>query len=272
MSPIDRELEQALAARAGGLTPPGHLFDGVEREARGIRRRRAAVSGAAALSVLAIAVAVPMAVRGGGTEPRPPQIATQPPAPPSPAPAASPGGMPEPTGRPGVLGWVPRGTATPPPGMTMDADMMQGAKRWYSEGHFATESYAPLWRGTLPDGRVAYVFEAIEPARSFAVFVVQAPDGTDLRIVHGFEIQPRRLQISAYVDGPQDFVVIVGAPGTGQLEFSTDGRRYTTVDTDEGTGVVAVTKGEDPKPFRVRAYDGNGVIVYDGPVDLVSED
>jgi len=293
MSPIDRELESTLSQRASGLVPPGDLFDSVEREARSIRRRRGVLIGAAALSVLAIAVAVPLAVRDsvtGGERVIPATEAPAPTASPTPAaeptpPPPNPGPKPE-FAAVGRLRWPARGSATPPPDMAMDGDMMQGAKLWYAEGHQATDGYTPLWRGALPDGRVVYAFEAIEPTRSFAVFAVRNADSTGLRIVQGLEFvdqnpqgpaegklsQTRLPQVSAYIDGPQDFVVIVGAPTTGQLEFSTDSRRYTTVETVDGTGVVAVTKGDDQKAYRVRVYDGDGVAVYDGPIDLLRED
>ncbi|HVE64827.1 MAG TPA: hypothetical protein VNB94_13635 [Mycobacteriales bacterium] len=276
MSPLDRELQRTLAQRASSLTPPGDLLDGVEREARGIRRRRNSLVGTAALSVLAIAIAVPLAMRNAESGDRDPGtgFAT---APPSAAPSTQ---APSPaTPQRSRLQWGFRGADSV-------GEVAGRANQAWTLDHPATESYHPLYSGTLPDRRRIEVFEAVESTRSFAVFYVEDADGSSGRIVQGLEVVDRnpqrpaqgkqsltRLpQVSAYVDGPQDFVVIIGAPTTGQLEFSTDGRRYTTVATAEGTGIVAVTKGEDRAAYRVRVFDGDGVAVYDGPIDLLSED
>lgn len=286
MTPIDRELEQALSAHATELTPPGDLFAGVERKARGIRRRRNAAVGAGALSILAIAVAIPLAV--GGTEsdpaPRPAPFATQP-ASPTAAPTAvlAPTRPPDGPMAASRLGWEPRGQSS-------ESLLARAVDAWVVD-HPDTVGYYPLFSAPLPDKRMVMAFEAVEAPGdlSYAVFYVEEPDGSAGRIVQGLEIvdrnpqgpaegkqsQTRLPQISAYIDGEQNFVVIVGAPTTGQVMFSTDGRRYTDVDSYEdagGVGVVAVTTGEERKDYRVRMYDGDGVEVYDGPIDLLSED
>jgi hypothetical protein len=63
MSPIDRELERTLAQRAGQLEPPADLYAAVTKEAGAMRRRRQGAVAGAALTVLAIAIAVPLALR-----------------------------------------------------------------------------------------------------------------------------------------------------------------------------------------------------------------
>ena len=65
MSPIDRELERTLVQRAGSLEPPADLYAAVTKEAGAMRRRRQGAVAGAALTVLAIAVAVPLALRSG---------------------------------------------------------------------------------------------------------------------------------------------------------------------------------------------------------------
>lgn len=65
MSPIDRELERTLAQRAGQLEPPADLYAAVTKEAGAMRRRRQGAVAGAALTVLAIAIAVPLALRDG---------------------------------------------------------------------------------------------------------------------------------------------------------------------------------------------------------------
>lgn len=283
MSPIDHELEQVLASHADDLAPCGDLLEGVEREARGIRRRRGVLTGAAALSVLAIAVAVPLATRGAGSSDPGLGFATQGPSAastPSAEPSRSPAGQPF-----ADLGWPPRGPRADDGPLANRA--LAALLHSFDAGHKPDETGVKmLWAGSLPDGRVVAAMQTAEvrgqEQKLFATFYVEGADASDGRIVHRTEvtaINPQSTQVgdgprqlSAYIDGAEDCVVIIGAPGTGQLEFSTDGRRYTTVETVDGVGIIAVTKGEDRAAYRVRVYDGNGVVAYDGPIDLPSDD
>ena len=63
MSPLDRELEQALARRAEPVTPPADLLGGVERKATSIRNRRRALSAATGVAVLALVAGTTFALR-----------------------------------------------------------------------------------------------------------------------------------------------------------------------------------------------------------------
>jgi hypothetical protein len=71
MSPIDRELERALARQAGAVSPPADLYAAVTKEAGAMRRRRQIAISGTALSVVALAIAVPLLLRADGSgEPR----------------------------------------------------------------------------------------------------------------------------------------------------------------------------------------------------------
>jgi hypothetical protein len=72
MSPIDRELERALARQAGAVSPPADLYAAVTKEAGAMRRRRQIAISGTALSVVALAIAVPLLLRrgDGSGEPR----------------------------------------------------------------------------------------------------------------------------------------------------------------------------------------------------------
>jgi hypothetical protein len=279
MSPIDRELEQALATHAADLIPPADLLDDVEREARGIRRRRGALVGAAALSVLAIAIAVPLAMRESDD------------AAPAPVPFATEAASPTPTASesPGIgqsfadLGWPARGPRKDDAALAHRA--LASLTASFDDAHRPQQIGGKLlWAGPLPDGDVVAVLQTAEVRadgeRLFVNFYVEPESAVDT--VQGVwqrtEVQrpdaggePLRV-VSAYLDGPQPYIVVVGAPTTGQLEFSTDARRFTSVDTVDGVGAVAVTKNQEWSTYRVRVYDGDGVVVYEGPPDGPAED
>ena len=65
MSPIDRELEKTFARRAETMSPPADLYAGVERRATRIRRQRTGAVAGAALTILALVIAVPLARDAG---------------------------------------------------------------------------------------------------------------------------------------------------------------------------------------------------------------
>ena len=67
MSPLDDELHDALHGRAATIVPPPDPMAGIERRAKGIRRRRLAASVAGgALALSAVAVAVPALLPDSG--------------------------------------------------------------------------------------------------------------------------------------------------------------------------------------------------------------
>jgi hypothetical protein len=107
MSPLDDELRRALDARAEDLVPRADPMAGIEARARGIQRRRQALtSGGVAAAVLAVAVVVPLANRGDDRAPivaatgtASPTVTTTevPTGTPSPLPTGSPSATPTPT-------------------------------------------------------------------------------------------------------------------------------------------------------------------------------
>ncbi len=264
MSPLDRELERALSARAADLVPPPDLLSGVEREARGLRRRRGVLTGAAALSVLAIAVAVPLAIRDSSPSARSGFVATQ-----EPSPSASPSALTPPPTEP-TLGWAKRGPLSSPDELRLPDRIQDTLNR--EPDLPPSHAWSLLWAAPLPDGRVAAAIEHWS-SPAYTTFYVEEADGSGGRLLHRREITNLRTwQVSAYVDGVENYVVVVGAPTTGQIEFAADGRTYAGVKTAHGVAIVDVTKGGDRTAYRIRLHDSDGAVVYEGPIDLLSED
>jgi len=112
MTPLDDELRRTLDARASRLVPPSDPLAGIERRARGIQRRRQALAGGgAAAVVLAVAVAVPLAMRSDTD--RPQIVATPRATSAAPTPTAEPTTAPTTTTSPAASA-VPSATTAPP--------------------------------------------------------------------------------------------------------------------------------------------------------------
>lgn len=282
MSPLDSELREALHRRAERVT-----FDsadpvvGVERRARAIRRRRVAgtVAGAA-VALAAVAVVVPGVIGGTGIDRRHADT-LRPAGGSSPAPSA-PAAAPTPTatatstdpvaqGDPvNLLGWPDsRLSAGTPAELDPEARQAWGTAHNVPPDEVFT---APLWSGRLPTGDWVYALQAWTNSGSgrpiaHTVFFQWPGPG------RGFLVQDLRTkvdaaghsaEVSAVVAGQATpYIVVVGAPTTGQVRYAADGTTFRAVATQEGAAVFPRTGS-----VTIEVYNGDGIVTFRGQVDL----
>jgi hypothetical protein len=214
-------LTEALRRRASDLDHPSPLtLDDVKGRARGIRRRRMAVSGLAAAAVVAVAVPTGIAVSDRAT------------ALPDNGPAASPSVSPSiGTSR------TPDGTPTPDPAPDGEGPL-EVALTANVEGH-----------GGEP--QVPYIFDGVINRADGSTAEVHA-DYTDLAALgDGWAAVRRDDQGNAFVDLLQpDGSVIDSYPSTGSLAASADGTviSYATPDGE----LMVASPGESPTPLVKR--------------------
>ena len=222
---LDEQLRATLQGRAATLAPPSDPFPGVERRARGLRRRRVAASVAGtALAVLAVAGAVPLLAPDRSALPGPSDVATAPPSV-APSPAAS--------------GPAPSSTATAP----ASAYALDPAAPWRYRGQtdlggVATTqrrevaAYARAWTERHPGTQVTPVFGQVwEPSGQAEVVVVSTGgDGARWGVLAGGEsgaevvwdvpLEPDTTVLVAVLAGDTERrVLAVAAPEVARLQL-----------------------------------------------------
>jgi hypothetical protein len=282
MSPLDTELREALRHHAADVTSPGAPLDAIERRAHGIRRRRTALAVAGtAVVVAAVAVAVPLITDATSHDDSRAKFAvTSTPTPEVTAPA-----FPRPVN---LLTWPARGQAGSGAGRafldTIVAD--------YTARHGAAATGLELWYGRLPTGSevgVAQVWTA-QGGDAWTVVAERLADGrffvvreaptwfSDQKAGESVsatkEDVSRIAQISAVVQGEATpYVVVVGAPTTGQILYAADGATFKPVDTVDGVAVFERTGPTGSSPDLIEVLDGNGNLdapMYKGVIDTGS--
>ena len=155
MPPLEDELRLALHGRASTVAPPPDPFPGVERRARGLRRRRVAASLAGtALAVLVVAGAVPLLTPDRTAAPDATDVATSAPAPASPY-AFDP-----------EQPWPYRGDRA-----VLDEGLNEWRRAWAVREPGA--SFVPLYgRVWEPSGRPEVVFVSVDPTRDELLYGV----------------------------------------------------------------------------------------------------
>lgn len=278
MSPLDTELREALHRRAGDVTSVTDPTPGIERRARTIRRRRTATAVVgAAVAVAAVAFAVPAitdAVRDDSqakfttsVSPTPQQTALNYPAPVN------------------ALAWPARGEAGTADGHAFLNKVLAD----FTHRHGMPVTGVSLWFGRLPTGSTVGVSQvwAGDGSDAWTVVAQQLTDGT-LFVVREeptwFSDQKpgepvsatkedvaRIKQISAVVQGEAyPYVVVVGAPTTGQILYAADGVTFNPVDTRDGVAVFERTGPTTSAPDLIEVLDGNGNLdapAYKGQID-----
>ncbi|MDP3711980.1 MAG: hypothetical protein Q8R60_05790 [Mycobacteriales bacterium] len=247
MAPIDDELRSTLSGRADLVSPAADPFEGIERRARGIRRRRglAAVLGTTA-AVAAIALAVPAMI--GGTTPTtaPQDFAT-----------------PTTTGdRPtNALDWPSVSGST-----ALDSD----ARAEWGRVHAASDASGEvLFRGRTADDREVVLLQIWAPeGKAHAVIATTGEEAPLLLLDQVAE--PTIDGYRAIVPGIETpHVVVVGAPGTNSIDYAADGRTFRLVATGR-SAVFRRTGPTGPLQDQIRVDDGS--FVYAQPADPDASD
>lgn len=281
MSPLDKELHDALVRHADDVPAQADLFADVERRARGIRRRRtAAVVGGAAVLVAAVAVVVPTVLDSSRHDDGRARFAVSGSASPSATPSPS-----SPVVTPtDVMSW-------PTVGETAGGD-----SRWHTLSIQALNARAaqvwpgatvdrltPLWRGVdkqnhevvLVVGHVAGTAQAHYVA---GAWVDNGDNSETFTALHDIERDPGA--VSAWIDGPgpdPGTVIVVGAPGTGQISYRVPGGVWQPVEHVDGAKFgerwAAFPRALVPTPGQVvdqvQVLDGNGDLghpLYQGAI------
>lgn len=262
MTPLDHELRNALAGRAAGVSPSPDPLAGIERRARGMRRRRtaAAVLGTA-LAVTVVAVAVPVLTasrRAAG----PSQFAT---TRPSAGAGTSPTAAPV---DPAVYGlhanrpWAYRGL----PIGSLAGLPQQAAQLWASAHHVSASGVelSPLY---------GQVYESSQ--QSELVFAARVTGSAQLSwgVVQGGSGRPVLAADSAVPDGLR--LLLAALPGDGVrrlLAVSAPGTTLQAILAGGSTRPVATsvslipTLALDGTVRRVRVLGPDGAVLQDSAV------
>lgn len=260
MTPLDDELRSLLHSRADAVAPAPDPLGGIERRAKRMRRNRLAASVAgAAMTVAAIAVAVPSLVpdRGGNgstfatTRPSPSSLASF-----SPAPQQSAGTD---ISFDPQHPWAFRGDRTVLDNGNLETFQADFATRhadmtlYPLYGHVyepsqrpevvfvATGGGAPRW-GVVTTSESGPDFLVDEPVTEFATALMTVLPGDEVR----------RL-------------LVVASPRTGQIEYATNGVDFKAV-SGPAPGIGFVPLEGDTTNDQVRVLGGDGAI--DDPIFL----
>ena len=283
MTPIDDELRIALHERASTVSPTTDAFVGIERRAKGIRRRRlaGAVAGSA-LALAAVAVAVPTisgALDGdGGSTGR---FAVQPTVAPSAAGSPSPASSTSPQGAT-LQNWPYVGMNTVADGANR-IDMVQKmsqalAARWPG-AQVTLQTLHPLYGGISSSDQLVLVAAGKVTGNPQAPKVVAAawvkPTNGSAALVGLHDISADAAQVSVFVPAPgtprDGTAVVVSQPGTGQVMLQKPGGTWQPVNTVEGRyatfGLTMPPAGQVVPQIMVLDGDGNmDHPLYQGPI------
>lgn len=262
MSPIDDELRKAMHARADLVSAAPDPLSGIESKARRIKRRRSAgaVAGAA-LTVAAVAFAVPSL--SAGTSPGRAQVATSAsPSPTSVVVATTPGNL---------LDWQARGDA-PSPGTTgvMETSFAQAMSTNVDEVHVKV-LYSGTHKGLTVT--VGQAWHNGELAYNIG-YATGGASGPELFVGKQTALHaPVVAFLAAGAAGTAtDLLVLASQPGTGLVSYSPDA---TTRFKDVASGrsdvnfVGLVDRDRRATNDRVEILDGDGNMdkpLYRGPV------
>jgi hypothetical protein len=253
MSPIDSHLRDALTRHAAEAPTEADWFNAVERRAHAMRRRRIAVVSSAAAVVLAGGVVGGLALTGDGQD----RVVVPP---------LNPGNSstPTPSHNPGDLS-----DDQPPHVLTWPYRSGDGAAALDPAG-----AVHPLWGGKLPTGTTVVIGQYVDDAGDVRARAWIDEQGVDPYTVDGAVIHPATTsEVSFVLPGEAyPYVLVIGAPTTGQVEYAADGTSYEPMETVEGWALFQRT-GPGPGSTdgdRIRVLDGNGDLdhpLYEGPID-----
>jgi hypothetical protein len=254
MSPIDNHLRDSLTQHAAEVSDDVDRFAAIERRARDMHRRRVAwVSGATAV-VLAGGVVGGLALTGGDHDTLQVPVTD---GSGTPTPGPSGGGS----------------TASPVPKASLDTYRFLGWPTRHGPGTSAADfADDVLWGGELPDGTFVVVRQATVKHEARAVALITPPTGDEYTLI-GAQLAENTREVSFVLPGnAYPWVLVIGVPGTAQIEYETDPGEFSPVETVDGWALFKRT-GSGPRssePDRIRLLDGDGDVdhpLYYGPID-----
>nr|MDQ3611331.1 hypothetical protein [Actinomycetota bacterium] len=248
MSPLDDELRAALRGRASVLTPDPDPLAGIERRARGIRRKRIAASVASsALAVAAIALAVPALAPNTLPDQLPPPIALAVSPPPTSSVAALNLDAP----------WPYRGAVD----VTGNGQLEKFTRAWAAiEGVPAEQvEFVPLYGEFLSgNGRLVYAARVRDTAVMEYGLAV-SPDG-EAQFLSRTPLAPQTaaLVVPAPGDGESLTLLVVAAPDSRSVDYAPDGATFGPMDVREpGVGFTQLKGDTSLDAVRVIAAEGS---------------
>jgi hypothetical protein len=257
MSPLDDQVRQTLQRHADDVPAAPDLLANVERSAGRLRRRHVALGATGALAVVAVAVVGGLALTGSSTD----TLRV--------APGGDGNGTPTPTSTPTPS---PVATATGGPWLDWPYRKGEGAEALAPSGEVH-----PLWAGQIDDDGTSIVIgqQANDDGTMHSRAWVFPPGGDPTAYqLDGVTINDADTHEVSFLFGDRPCLVVVGEPGTGQIDVSADRTTYEPVETVDGVAAICRMGPPDvPSPRWIRVLDGDGNLdqpIYEGPIDGAS--
>lgn len=124
---------------------------------------------------------------------------------------------------------------------------------------------ASIWAGTTPTGGwSALILRGHDGQSRDRLFTWLARgDGGLSQLVRSDVIEPSTIEVDQQLPGdPSDFLVILGPPTTGQIEYSADGTAPKAVQTTDGTALIGRSARGGSSVELVQLLDGDGKFLY----------
>jgi hypothetical protein len=260
MSPLDEHLKATLTHRAEDVDAAGNGFASVERQARSLHRRRVAWATGATAVVIAGGVVGGLALTASSND----SLRVQP-------------------GDDGNGTLPPTSTTTPSPSPVTTATATGQWLSWpYRTGDGAdalapSRELHPLWAGQVDDDGTSIVIgqQANDDGTMHSRAWVFPPGGDPTAYqLDGVTINDADTHEVSFLFGDGPCLVVVGEPGTGQVEVSVDRTTYEPLETVDGVAATCRMGPPDaPSPRWIRVLDGDGDLdqpIYEGPIDGAS--
>jgi len=275
-------LRDTLRDQSETITAPPSLFAATQRRARQIRQRRIGGAAAASVVVVALGVGLPLGLTSGdhrdSLTPIAPTVSSTPTPTPSttegtPAPSGSASNAPlSPTTTPSDLplsadasSWAFRGDAGVANALKPAA--ASAVKNRYPDPHTSIQG---IWAGTTPSGGWrAYIFRISVGGQSTAHLGVWMArnDGTDKgSLVRDDILETGTIEIDQQIPGdPSDFVVVLGPPTANGLVYRDPATTGHSIPITNGIGLFsrsAQGNGTEAEGVELSA----GQLIYSAPL------
>lgn len=248
MSPLDNHLRAMLTEHADDVTGDPTSFANVQRRARQLQHRRAGIAagGAAVLAGAGTVTGVAISHNGQHDTLLPPVGAA----------TASPSPVPR----------TPTATATLPvaAGRYLDWPYRSGAGAASLD---PASTVHPLWGGRLPNDTTVVVGQQVDDKGDVRAVAWVTPADDQPFQLQGAVLKPGTTEEVSFVLPGDEFpyVLVIGAPTTGQIVYAERDDEWSPVDTEEGVAVFTRTgTGQD----RILVEDGDGEDLYLGHIDV----
>ena len=242
---VDDLIRAGLHDIAEEVTPyPGLYADAVRRGRRHRAVRRTVTASSAVLSVAAIAAGAVLLSGGGGTQTVSPSDSTQ-------QVVTSPWWQLWPLGR-------HNGAVDPHFLAAIDPDNAMNVQV-YAAGTTTDGTQWAMYTDAADGHRVAWM-----DGRDGQPLVGDVPDEVDPNLTWTSWSFPTQSAEDG-TSGNQQWLIVVGRPGTTQIDFSADGTNWQPLETHDGIADVFLSSGFPPATAEVRLSDASGVYAVGTP-------